>query len=135
MDVQAQIVNNNTELQNAILNAQAGTVIELADGTWVDVQLSINVSATQSQPCIIKAQNPGSVFFEGRSNISLGGSYLIFEGVIFQNASGLISSSGRIEPVIEFRDTSNNDCVNCHVRNIKIDTTVHLVRKKIFLNG
>ena len=118
----AQVVSTNSELQNAISNAQAGTIIELADGTWNDVQISINVNATESQPCIIKAQNPGSVFFEGRANISLGGSYIIFEGVIFQNASGLISSSSRIEPVIEFRDTSNNDCVNCIVRNIKIDS-------------
>lgn len=118
----AQLVSDNTELQNAISNAQAGTIIELADGTWNNVQISINVNATESQPCIIKAQNHGSVFFEGRSNISLGGSYIIFEGVIFQNASGLITSGDKIEPIIEFRDTSNNDCVNCHVRNIKIDS-------------
>jgi poly(beta-D-mannuronate) lyase len=116
------LVSNNTELQNAISNAAPGTVIELANGIWDDVQISINVNGTSSQPCIIKAQNPGNVFFEGRSNISIGGSYIIFEGVVFQNASGLISSSGRIEPIIEFRDTSNNDCFNCHVRNIKIDS-------------
>ena len=118
----AQIVTNNTELQNAISNAQPGTIIQLADGVWTDVQISINVNANEMQPCIIKAQNPGSVFFEGRANISLGGSFIVFEGVIFQNASGLITSNDRIEPIIEFRDTSNNDCVNCTVRNIKIDT-------------
>jgi len=120
--VKAQVVSNITELQNAVNNAQAGSVIELVDGTWVDLQLSINVNATEAQPCVIKAQNPGNVFFEGRSNISLGGSYIIFEGIIFQNAGGLISSNDRIEPIIEFRDSSNTDCVNCHVRNIMIDT-------------
>ena len=122
ININAQVVSNNTQLQNAISNAQAGTIIELVDGTWVDVQISINVNATESQPFIIKAQNPGSVFFEGRSNIMLGGSYIIFEGVIFQNAYGLITDNSRIDPVIEFRDTSGNECVNCHVRNIKIDT-------------
>ncbi|GGI57485.1 polysaccharide lyase 6 family protein [Winogradskyella haliclonae] len=122
LKVQSQVVSNNTQLQNAISNATAGTVIEFADGTWTDVQLSINVNATSTQPCIIKAQNPGSVFFEGRSNISIGGSYIIFEGVTFQNASGLITDGDKIEPIIEFRDTSNNDCVNCTVRNIKIDS-------------
>ena len=122
INVNSQVVSNNTELQNAISNAVAGTTIELADGTYTDVQISINVNATESQPCIIKAQNPGNVFFEGRSNISIGGSYIIFEGVIFQNASGLITNGDKIEPVIEFRDTSNNDCFNCHVRNIKIDS-------------
>lgn len=122
MNVNAQVVSNNTELLNAVASAQAGTIIELTDGAYTDVQLSINVNATESQPCIIKAQNPGNVFFEGRSNISLGGSYIVFEGVVFQNASGLISSDGRIEPIIEFRDTSNNDCEHCHVTNIKIDS-------------
>lgn len=121
-NIQAQIVSNNTELQTAISNAQPGTTIELTDGTWSDIQVSVNINATDNQPLIIKAQNPGNVFFEGRSNISLGGSYIIFEGVIFQNASDLITDDGRIEPIIEFRDASNNDCVNCTVRNIKVDT-------------
>lgn len=121
-DLNAQVVNNKIELQNAISNAKAGSVIEFSDGTWDDVQISINVNATDSQPCIIKAQNPGNVFFEGRSNVSLGGSFVIFEGVIFQNASGLISSGDRIEPIIEFRDSSNDECEHCHVRNIKIDS-------------
>lgn len=122
INAHAQIVKNNTELQNAISNAIPGTIIELADGTWNNVQLSINVNATISQPCTIRAQNPGNVFFEGRSNISLGGKYVIFEGIVFQNANGLISNNEKIEPIIEFRDTSNNDCTNCIVRNIKIDS-------------
>ena len=100
VNTNAQVVSNNAELQNAISNASAGSIIELADGTWVDVQISININATELQPCIIKAQNPGNVFFEGRANISLGGSYIIFEGIIFQNASGLISSGNRIEPIM-----------------------------------
>jgi poly(beta-D-mannuronate) lyase len=117
----AQIVNNRSELQSAISTAKAGSIIILADGTWEDVQISINVNASSSQPCVIKAQTTGNVFFEGRSNISLGGSYVIFEGVVFQNANGLISSGNNIEPIIEFRDSSNDACDNCQVRNIKID--------------
>ena len=117
-----QLVSTNSELNTAISNASAGTTIILADQIWTDVQISINKNGTAENPIIIKAQTPGSVFFEGRSNISLGGSFIIFEGVIFQNASGLITSDDKIEPIIEFRDTSNNDCVNCHVRNIKIDS-------------
>ena len=117
-----QLVSSHSELTAAISNASAGTTIILSDQTWTDVQISINKNGTAENPIIIKAQTPGSVFFEGRSNVSLGGSYIIFEGVIFQNASGLITSVDKIEPIIEFRDTSNNDCVNCHVRNIKIDS-------------
>lgn len=118
----SQLVSTNTQLNNAISNASAGTNIILADGTWNDVQVSINKNGTAENPIIIKAETPGNVFFEGRANISLGGSYIIFEGVIFQNASNLIDNGDKIEPIIEFRDTSNNDCVNCIVRNIKIDS-------------
>ena len=118
----SQQVSTNYELNAAISNASAGTTIILANQTWTDVQININKTGTESNPITIKAQTPGNVFFEGRSNISLGGSYIIFEGVIFQNASGLITNGDKIEPIIEFRDTSNNDCVNCIVRNIKIDS-------------
>ena len=122
VSVYSQQVSTNYELNVAISNASAGTTIILANQTWTDVQININKTGTESNPITIKAQTPGNVFFEGRSNISLGGSYIIFEGVIFQNASGLITNGDKIEPIIEFRDTSNNDCVNCIVRNIKIDS-------------
>lgn len=122
VSVYSQQVSTNYELNAAISNASAGTTIILANQTWTDVQININKTGTESNPITIKAQTPGNVFFEGRSNISLGGSYIIFEGVIFQNASGLITNGDKIEPIIEFRDTSNNDCVNCIVRNVKIDS-------------
>jgi poly(beta-D-mannuronate) lyase len=122
VSVYSQQVSTNYELNAAISNASTGTTIILANQTWTDVQININKTGTESNPITIKAQTPGNVFFEGRSNISLGGSYIIFEGVIFQNASGLITNGDKIEPIIEFRDTSNNDCVNCIVRNIKIDS-------------
>lgn len=122
MFIYGQLVTTNSELNTAISNATAGTTIILSNKTWTDVQISINKTGTAENPITIQAQTPGSVFFEGRSNISLGGSYIIFEGVIFQNASGLIIDGDKIEPIIEFRDTSNNDCVNCLVRNIKIDS-------------
>lgn len=122
VSVYSQQVSTNYELNAAISNASAGTTIILANQTWTDVQININKTGTESNPITIKAQTPGNVFFEGRSNISLGGSYIIFEGVIFQNASGLITNGDKIEPIIEFRDTNNNDCVNCIIRNIKIDS-------------
>ncbi|MET2986091.1 chondroitinase-B domain-containing protein [Aureibaculum conchae] len=122
MSVYGQLVETSSQLNTAISNASAGTTIILANQTWTDVQININKTGTASNPITIKAETPGSVFFEGRSNISLGGSYIIFEGVVFQNASGLITDGDKIEPIIEFRDTSNNDCVNCLVRNIKIDS-------------
>ncbi|WP_298321033.1 chondroitinase-B domain-containing protein [uncultured Aquimarina sp.] len=118
----SQIVNNESELQTAITNASAGTTITLANGTWTDVFININKNGTQSNPITIKAQTPGSVFFEGNSRVSMGGSYIIFDGVIFQNPSNLEVSGSIIEPVIELRDSSNNECDHCTITNIKIDS-------------
>lgn len=118
----SQIVNNESQLQTAITNASAGTTITLANGTWTDVFININKNGTQSNPITIKAQTPGSVFFEGNSRVSMGGSYIIFDGVIFQNPSNLEVSGSIIEPVIELRDSSNNECDHCTITNIKIDS-------------
>ncbi|MHA7059884.1 chondroitinase-B domain-containing protein [Aquimarina sp. M1] len=120
--ISAQTVSNTTELQAAITNASAGTTIILADGTWTDVFININKNGTQTNPVTIQAQTPGSVFFEGNSRVSLGGSYIVFEGVVFQNPSNLDVSGSIIEPVIEFRDSGNNECNHCKITNIKIDS-------------
>ncbi|WP_435414062.1 chondroitinase-B domain-containing protein [Polaribacter aestuariivivens] len=116
------IVNNQAQLNAAISSATAGSTIILADGTWNNLQLNINKNGTTSNPITIKAQSPNQVFIEGKASIHLGGSYIVFEGFVFQNPSNLVVSNSRIEPIIEFRDTSNNSCNNCKVTNIKIDS-------------
>jgi len=121
--IKAQItVTTNTQLQTAISNAIAGSEIILANGIWNNVQLSINKNGTAINPIIIRAESIGQVFMQGNSNIQLGGNYIIFEGFVFQNPSNLITNSNRIDPIIEFRDASNNECNNCTVTNIKIDS-------------
>ncbi len=115
-------VNNQSELNAAISSATAGSEIILSDGIWNNIKININKNGTATNPITIKAANPGNVFFEGNTNISLGGKYIYFEGFVFRNPSNLITSSSRIEPIIEFRDSGNNNCNNCKVSNIKIDS-------------
>ena len=118
--VQAQVVSNNTELQSAISNATAGTTIIMANGVWSNTVISINKTGTVANPITIKAQNPGQVFLQGAPQISLGGAYIIFEGFVFQNPSNLVSISGSkttIDPIIDFRDASNNSCNKIRGRN------------------
>jgi poly(beta-D-mannuronate) lyase len=114
-------VNNQSELNTAISAANAGTTIILANGVWNNLQLNINKNGTASNPITIKAATSNQVFIEGKSNIELGGSYIIFEGFVFQNAANLEVSDDRIESLITFR-ASGNDCNNCTVTNIKIDS-------------
>lgn len=118
----AQLVSDHTELQNAISTVNAGETIIVKNGVWNDIVIDINKTGTIVNPITIRAQNAGQVFLEGKPQISLGGAYIIFEGFVFQNPLNLVSSSERIEPIIEFRDTSNNQCDNCTIINIKIDS-------------
>ncbi|MFK8061215.1 MAG: chondroitinase-B domain-containing protein [Polaribacter sp.] len=119
--LQAQTVNNQTQLNTAIANASAGSTIILANGTYSNLQININKNGTSSSPISIKAETVGQVFIEGKSNIQMGGSYILFEGFVFRNASNLVVSSDRIESLITFR-SNGNECNNCTVTNIKIDS-------------
>ena len=109
-------MSTNAALSTAISNASAGTTIVLANGTWTNVQISINKTGTALNPIVIKAQTPGSVFFEGNSYVKMGGAYIYFEGVVFRNPSNLNVDNS----VITFKNSAN--CDNCKLTNVKIDS-------------
>ena len=113
----AQVVNNSTELNNAISAASPGTTITLADGTWNDVFISINKNGTSAAPITITAQNAGAVLMTGNSRVLMKGSYLTVSGLVFENPANLVASSTTIEPVFEL-----DGCDYCKVINNKIDT-------------
>jgi poly(beta-D-mannuronate) lyase len=114
--LQAQLVSTTSELSTALSNASAGSTIILANGTWTDVQISINKTGTSDNPITIKAETAGSVFFEGNSYVKMGGQYIYFEGVVFQNPSDLSVGTS----IITFK--SSDECQYCQVKNVKIDT-------------
>ncbi len=113
----SQIVNNASELNNAINAASPGTTIILSDGTWNNVFIDVNKNGTSSAPITISAQNPGAVFMTGNSRVYLEGSYLTVSGLVFQNPANLVLDNGNIEPVIELKF-----CDYCKVINNKIDS-------------
>ena len=117
LSINAQMVSTNSALTSAISAATSGTTIILANGTWTNVQISINKTGTAANPITIKAETAGSVFFEGNSYVKMGGAYIRFEGVIFRNPSGLNTGI----PVVEFKASSTN-CNNCKLTNVTIDS-------------
>lgn len=115
--IQAQLVSTNSALSNAITNAAPGSTIILANGIWTNTQISINKPGTAALPVTIKAETPGSVFFEGNSFVKMGGTYINFEGVVFRNPSTSLSVGTSI---ITFK--AGSECQYCKVSNVKIDS-------------
>ena len=113
--IYGQLVTTNSELNTAISNATAGTTITLKDQIWTNVQININKTGTADNPITIQAETFGSVFLEGNSYVKMGGEYIVFKGVVFQNPSNLSTGT----PTIDFR-ASSTECNNCTVTNIKI---------------
>ncbi len=112
----AQVVTNQTELNNAIASATPGTSIILADGTWNNVFIDIEKNGTSSDPIIIAAQNPGAAIMTGNSRVYMEGSYLTVSGLVFQDPSNLVANSSEIKPIIELKR-----CDYCKVLDNKID--------------
>lgn len=79
------LVNNASELEEAIKNAVAGDTIALEDGTYSDIKIKFYGEGTKGKPITLKAQTPGKVFIEGQSNLKIGGNYLIVRDLHFRN--------------------------------------------------
>jgi poly(beta-D-mannuronate) lyase len=114
--IHAQLVSTNTALLSAISAATPGTTITMANGTWTNVQISIQKTGTAALPVTLKAETPGSVFIEGNSYVKMGGSYINFEGVVFRNPSTSLSIGTSI---VTFK--ASTECQNCKLSNVKID--------------
>lgn len=68
-------------------SVSSGTTICLTDGTYNDVELSIGGTGTETLPITVAAKNPGKVFFEGDSQVRMSGSYVVVQGITFQNGN------------------------------------------------
>ena len=109
------IVKTVEAFNEAIANASPGDKIHLANGIWSDVELKFEANGTESKPIYIIAEEKGKVFFEGQSNIKMGGTYLHLEGIVFKNGFTPTSS------VIAFQKDKSTPCNNCRVTECVID--------------
>ena len=109
------LVNNIEEFNQAVSKLQPGDKIILANGTWKDVELRFIGAGTKDAPIELTAQEPGSVFITGQSNLAFSGQHLVISGLVFKDGS---TPTGE---VISFR-TSNDDLANnSRVTNVVID--------------
>jgi len=101
-------VKDFTELNAAIANAAPGDEIVMANGDWTDVQIRFVGYGTEKKPITLKAETYGEVIIKGKSELKLGGEYLVVDGLHF------IEGSSPSRAVVEF--AINQDTVANHSR-------------------
>jgi poly(beta-D-mannuronate) lyase len=110
--VKSTYVKNITELNEAISKAGPGEEIVMANGNWNDVQIRFVGYGKDKLPITLRAETPGELFITGKSDLKLGGEYLIVSGLYFTNGSS--PSDAVIEFAINEEIVSNHSRVtNC----------------------
>ena len=108
-------VHNQSEYAAAASDAEAGDTITLADGEWRDFEMVISGSGRADAPITVAAQTPGRVILSGRSNLRIGGEYIVVSGLVFRDG---YSPTGE---VISFRRDSADLANHSRVTQTVID--------------
>lgn len=108
-------VKDITELNAANKQAKPGDIIILEDGEWKDVIIKLDCQGTEEKPIFFKAATAGKVLITGHSQLKVGGSYLIVDGLSF------INGYAGDDAVIEFRVNKDKLANHCRVTNCGVD--------------
>lgn len=103
-------VSSEEQFRNAVVNAQPGMIIEVADGDYSfdNAPVTVSVSATEDAPLIIRAQNRGNARFTGEYAMLLEKcAYVTIEGFTFKNRALKHAVRGVLESETELG--SNRD--------------------------
>lgn len=109
------LVTTVEEFNEAVRNAQPGTVVTLANGVWQDAELVFEGRGTREAPITLTVEDKGKVTLEGASNLQLAGEYLHVEGLVFVNGFTPTNS------VISFRKNREEMASNSRLTQCVID--------------
>lgn len=110
-----QLVDSISAFDKVLNKSIPGDTIYLKDGVYNDIQLVFTANGTKEKPIVLCPKTYGKVIFKGKSNIKIGGQYLVVEGIIFKEGNSPEN------PVIEFRADSKKLAYNCRVTECVID--------------
>jgi len=108
------LVRNAAEISAQLNTLQPGDTLLMKSGFWKDQQIVIRGNGTVDQPIVLLAQEPGKVWLTGRSNLRIGGQYVVVSGLYFTNG---YSPDGA---VVEFRDDRHQPAKHSRLTNSAI---------------
>ncbi len=103
------LVTNVSQFNAAVGAAQPGDTILLANQIWTNADLLFKKNGTAGAPIMLRAQTPGQVILSGQSRLRIAGSWLVVDGLRFEN--GYYTNGG--SAVISFRESSSVLATNC----------------------
>ena len=110
------LVSDTASFEAAAKNAKVGDVIVLKNGEWKDARLKLRVSGTADVPVTIKAETSGKLVLTGDSRLQIGASFVLVEGLLFQNPTG--------EESIELRIDTDEVAHDCRITNCAVVNTL-----------
>ncbi|MEI7675973.1 MAG: chondroitinase-B domain-containing protein [Bacteroidales bacterium] len=103
-------VSTVSAFNTALTVALPGDTITLANQTWQDAVLNFTgKSGTATAPIVLRAETVGKSVFTGSSVLSIGGNYLVVDGLFFD---GAVSPTGNL---VQFRTNSSNLSNHCRL--------------------
>ncbi len=83
---ETQVVGTQAELFSALEQIKAGETVQLASGTWEDLNLVLDMEGTEEAPIHIIGAADGSTVITGISSIQIGGDHIEIANLHFRNA-------------------------------------------------
>ncbi|WP_162789546.1 polysaccharide lyase 6 family protein [Altererythrobacter sp. ZODW24] len=108
-------VKTQAEYFAAAKDVQAGDVIILAAGNWQDFEIVLTGKGTAKKPITLISEAPGKTVITGKSNLRIGGEYILVTGLTF------IKGSSPTGEVISFRRSKTDQARNSRVTEVVID--------------
>ena len=108
-------VRDMEALSNATKNAKPGDTIILQNGNWSNVNMQFDCNGSKNNPIVIKAENAGKALITGTSKLSIGGSFIVINGLYFTK------EYAGSDPVIKFSIGKNKIANNCRLTNTVIN--------------
>jgi len=108
-------VSSVSEINTAMASAQPGDTLTMTNGRWTNANVDLRADGASGNPILIRAETPGLVILGGTSRLSIGGDWLVVDGLLFLGGS----LSG--DHVVRFR-SGNGNANNSRLTNTVIDS-------------
>lgn len=100
------LVTTVDELHSTVDIALPGDTIMMANGVWMDAEITFDANGDSNNPIVLTAETPGKVIISGNVRFRIGGDYLVVTRLKFENCIATETN------LISFRRTSTDHASN-----------------------